>query len=150
MEEVYIPPKQPFCLRPKTAYVITTDMQLETLNGEETIPMLAVESIATSLREAACIDGIHATVEISLSPDHRTYLVRINFPRALVTYSASGEVVPVYMPQLGVSCSSLADQLSTKFAVDTGVLYGNMLTRVNRNLQDKVETVWFGPFVYCP
>jgi hypothetical protein len=148
MEDVYIPPKQPFCLHPKTSYVITSEMQLVTVDGVEGIPMLAVQSIASSLRAAACIDGIRASVEITRSCDGRTYDVRLHFPRALVTYGRYGDVVPVYMPQIGASCSSLADTLTKDFEVGS-VLYARMLTEVNRHLEDKVQTVWFGPFVYC-
>ena len=139
--QVYIPPKQLYCMNPPVSYTIESEMRIKTQNGHRNVPAVTLHSIAEALRRAAVIDGYRPSVEI-LRGRH----VRIHFPRAVVSYGRNGDVVPICLPQVGEQCQDLAEKLTRTFSCRRGDEYAAMLLGINKYLLDKVKTICFKDF----
>ena len=140
--QVYIPPKQPYCMNPLTSYTIVSEMTLLTAAGETQVPPLAMQTLAQSLRRSAVIDGFRASVEILGGKQ-----VRLHFPRAVISENADGSSVATRLPQIGLQCDTLAETLTGAFSGQSGAAYTAMLRRINRHLNDNVVAIYFSAFV---
>ena len=151
--QVYIPPKQPFCLDPPASYTIVSTMTLKTAGGESTVPAAALQAIANNIRTNAVIDDIRASVQIrSENTEHgHIHVIEVFFPRALVSYGTAGDVIPIFLPQVGERCADLAESLTRTYrrrrnGYSTTVTA--MVTAINVKLTDGITHINFEKFVY--
>ena len=140
--QVYIPPKQPFCLNPPVSYTIATQIKIVTRSGETEVPALALQALAEFLRTSAVIDGFKASVQIIGGKQ-----VFLHFPRAVVSYGCNGVVVPIRLPQVGSQCDTLAEDLTQTFSRREGPEYASMLAKINLVLNDGIDHIDFTDFV---
>ena len=158
--QVYIPPKQPFSLHTPASYAIVSTMTLKTAGGETMVPAVALQAIAAQIRRLSVIDDIRASVQITKAEnsghhghDHDRYIIEVFFPRALVSYGTAGDVIPIYLPQIGERCADLAEVLTETFKrVRHSHAYTStvqaMVAAINLTLLDGITHIHFDTFCY--
>lgn len=147
----YIPQPTVQCPDPPVYYTIRGTFTLTTKSGAKHVLPRAVSVFSCKLREYCVLDNIQSVVRIVYPPntDVLEYEVFIYFPRAIRTYSQTGQAVPMCLPQLEDQCETLAEELDAE-TQPGAPLYEAILDAVNAFLQDPVVELTFCPFAYVP